>query len=212
MDTPTTHGLPAAGAARQKIHTRTISVEGYRRADGLWDIEGEILDVKAFPHVLKTHVHPAGAPLHRMCLRMTVDQTLTIRQMAAVTRNAPYSPECNHVTPVYASLVGLRIAAGFRAEVARRVGGTRGCTHLTELVASLATGAIQTTAGLLPAEDGRRPLTVGGCHAFREWGPLVREYFPQWVRKGDALYDGLADGVADAQAEPRVARQAQARQ
>lgn len=210
MDTSTTDGLPDPGAMRQKIHTRTVSVEGYRREDGLWDIEGEILDMKAFPHALKTHVHPPGAPLHRMRLRMTVDQTLTIRQMAAVTLNAPYSPECNHVAPVYASLVGLRIAAGFRSEVARRVGGTQGCTHLTELVASLATGAIQTTAGLLPVEDGRRPLTVGGCHAFREWGPLVREYFPQWYRKPEAPADVQADGAADGRAMQRDARHVQA--
>ncbi len=33
--------LPAA-SQRQKMHTRTIVIEGYRCSDGLWDIEGEI--------------------------------------------------------------------------------------------------------------------------------------------------------------------------
>ena len=32
-------------APRTHIHARTVRLDGYRRADGLWDIEGHLTDV-----------------------------------------------------------------------------------------------------------------------------------------------------------------------
>ena len=33
---------------RELVHGRTIICQGYRRADGLWDIEGHLVDTKAY--------------------------------------------------------------------------------------------------------------------------------------------------------------------
>ena len=35
-------------AERAHIHTRTVECKGYRRSDGLWDIEGRLVDVKSY--------------------------------------------------------------------------------------------------------------------------------------------------------------------
>ena len=35
-------------APREPIHTRAIDLRGYRREDGLWDIEGHLTDVKCY--------------------------------------------------------------------------------------------------------------------------------------------------------------------
>ncbi|MBO6784243.1 MAG: DUF2889 domain-containing protein, partial [Alphaproteobacteria bacterium] len=35
-------------AEREHIHTRTVECAGYRRTDGLWDIEGHLTDVKTY--------------------------------------------------------------------------------------------------------------------------------------------------------------------
>ena len=35
-------------AARDPLHTRRIEINGYRRADGLFDIEGRLTDTKPF--------------------------------------------------------------------------------------------------------------------------------------------------------------------
>ena len=40
--------LPPA-APRKNMHTRDIQCCGYERADGLWDIEGHLVDTKSFP-------------------------------------------------------------------------------------------------------------------------------------------------------------------
>jgi hypothetical protein len=175
--------FPPAEVAREKVHTRHIHIEGFRRIDGLWDIEGHITDVKDVEHRLLTHDHPPGMPIHEMCLRITVDDTLTIVEAQAVTHAAPYSPTCERITPDYQQLKGLQIKRGFRGRVAELFGGSKGCTHITELVGNIATGAIQTTAGQLSGGESRRPVSVDGCHALDASGPIVAKYYPQWHRK-----------------------------
>ena len=60
--------LPEPGAKREPLHRRTIEIVGYRRADGLYDIEGRLHDRKdvAFP-VGGRQLPPgeAGAPAAR---------------------------------------------------------------------------------------------------------------------------------------------------
>ncbi|MGH7035691.1 MAG: DUF2889 domain-containing protein, partial [Stellaceae bacterium] len=38
----------SAAAPREPIHTRQIECRGFRRADGLWDIEGHLIDTKSY--------------------------------------------------------------------------------------------------------------------------------------------------------------------
>ena len=73
-------------AAREKLHTRTVTCEGFRRADGLWDIEGHMTDVKTygFDNSWRGRVEP-GEPLHGMWLRLTIDEDFTIRAAEAFT-------------------------------------------------------------------------------------------------------------------------------
>ena len=49
-------------------------MHGYRRADGLFDIEGHLLDTKTygFDNEEKGWLEP-GVPLHGMWIRLTVD-------------------------------------------------------------------------------------------------------------------------------------------
>ena len=40
--------LPAPTSERKLLHTRTITCQGYERADGKWDIDGWINDIKTY--------------------------------------------------------------------------------------------------------------------------------------------------------------------
>ena len=60
-------------AAREKIHTRTITLEGFKRGDGLWDIEGSLTDVKTVDFANAAKHRPAGTFLHEMRARLTID-------------------------------------------------------------------------------------------------------------------------------------------
>lgn len=82
--------LPDAAIDRTLLHTRTITCEGYERADGLWDIDGWMTDVKTYdvPNLDRNGI-PAGVPVHGMGLRMTIDTDLIIRDIVAVQDFTP---------------------------------------------------------------------------------------------------------------------------
>lgn len=175
--------LPAP-AEREPLHRRTIDLRGYRRADGLFDIEARLIDTKGYAvdNRWRGRLDP-GTPIHDMWLRLTVDDGLSVVAVAAATDAAPFAV-CAAVTPAFEQLVGLTIGPGWRREVAKRLGGVHGCTHLVELLAPLATTALQTIAPLKeraasPAQQ-RPPRHLDSCHALRRDGPVVREHYPMW--------------------------------
>src|SRR5208337_2953744 len=131
-------------AARDLLHTRDIQIRGYRRADGLYDIEAQLADAKSYGFVNQDRGYvDAGEKLHGMWLRLTLNETMTIVASEAATDYAPYAV-CPSAAPAFARLTGLRIKPGFLREATHRVGGVAGCTHLRELLQQMATTAFQT--------------------------------------------------------------------
>ena len=56
------------------MHTRRVEYRGYHREDGLWDIEGDMLDTK--PHAFEIEGEGEWAPneaIHQMSIRVTLD-------------------------------------------------------------------------------------------------------------------------------------------
>ena len=71
-------------AKRELIHTRTVECNGYRRKDGLWDIEGRLVDIKTYTfHNNERGEVPPGEPVHEMWIRLTVDDDLKIHDVEA---------------------------------------------------------------------------------------------------------------------------------
>lgn len=186
--------LPQA-AARQHIHTRQITFQGYEREDGLFDIEAHMTDTKtyAFTNNWRGTIE-VGEPLHEMLVRITIDTDFVIHDVEAATENSPFSV-CPDVTPKYKNLIGLKIGPGWRKAIRQRVGGTEGCTHITELMYPLATVAIQTIRPLQnhrrrqADSDSRRsqgkPFVLNTCHAWAEDSPVVRDNAPDYYRPKD---------------------------
>lgn len=166
--------------ARQPIHTRAIEIRGYRREDGLFDIEGHLVDTKPYDFKLAAGLRPAGEPVHDMWLRITVDRTLTIVDAAAATDAMPYVGACDAITPDYRKLVGLAIRPGYPQRLKELFGGVRGCTHITELAGALATAAFQSMAGQGLQPPDRKPFQLDRCHALDATGPVVARYYPKW--------------------------------
>jgi Protein of unknown function (DUF2889) len=177
-------------APREEIHLRRVECRGYRRADGLWDIEGRITDTKTygFNNELRGRIEP-GDPVHDMWIRLTIDEELTVVSVEAKTDSAPFAL-CPDVAPNYAVLAGLRIGSGWTKAVKERLGGINGCTHLVELLGPVATTAFQTIYPLrererielgLPApRTGKRPPIIDTCHALRADGPIVKKRWPEF--------------------------------
>ena len=133
--------------AREKLHQRNITVNGFLRADGLFDIDAELTDHKtySFPSDFRGEVTPEQ-PVHHMHVRITIDNDLVIQSAEAVTLAGPYEI-CPVANDVFADLTGLQIGPGWRRRMMGAIGGRHGCTHITELMGPVATIAYQTRYG-----------------------------------------------------------------
>ena len=134
-------------AAREEVHNRRISCNGFVREDGHYDIEAEITDNKtySFPTSFRGDVSP-DMFIHRMKVRITINTDLEVLAAEAVTVAGPYAV-CPTANDVFDSLVGLTIGPGWRRRVTAAIGGRHGCTHITELMGTIGTIAFQTRYG-----------------------------------------------------------------
>ena len=175
---------------RKHIHTRKIDCRGYQRDDGLWDIEGALVDTKTYSFGNEDRAGiAAGEPIHEMRIRLTIDADMMVHGAEAATDSGPFHI-CGDITAGFDQLVGLRIAPGWRQAVLVKMAGAKGCTHLTDLlIGPLAVTAYQTmlevrrkTDPLRPA--GKKPALLDSCHAFVSGGPLANKRWPD-VSPGD---------------------------
>jgi hypothetical protein len=189
---------------RQLRHSRAIRADAYERADGLWDIEACLTDVKPRDTALASGVRPKGLPIHELWLRITIDRKLNVVDAEASSAWVPYPGLCEAANPAYRALIGLNLFHNFRRDAARLLGGTAGCTHLTELCAVLPSAAIQAFAGdvwsttsgtpgeaeqegdgagqqQIPAHSNDKPpFQLGRCHTLRFDGEAVQQFYPRW--------------------------------
>jgi hypothetical protein len=180
-------------AARRLLHRRRVAYDGYAREDGLFDIEVKLLDTRSHRMAfLLGPDRPAGAPLHHMGLRVTIDSGLNIHHVEPLVARG-YVAECADAALAYRQLKGLNIGRGFVSNIRTLFAGRGGCTHMTELLLPLATVAMQTIwaqqevgwqrGGPRPdphGTTGKRPAFADGCHAFRSDGAVMRAHWPQF--------------------------------
>lgn len=174
--------LPSPSVSRQPLHHRDITVRGYKRDDGMFDIEGHLHDTKEIDFTVASGRREAGESLHSMWLRITIDRTLTIVAAEASTDAMPYVGYCDRIAPDYKKLIGMAIRPGFSGRVMQALGGTNGCTHMTDLVGIVATTAFQTIAGQGFQTPGDKPFQLDRCHALALTAPAVARYYPQWYK------------------------------
>ncbi|MFO1352320.1 MAG: DUF2889 domain-containing protein [Gammaproteobacteria bacterium] len=178
--------MPLPDPTRRKLsHTRQVILRGYERDDGLWDIEGHLVDSKtyAFSNRDRGEVK-AGEPVHAMWLRITVDDDLKIHDAVASTDAAPFKV-CPLITTRYQRLIGLSIGPGWGLKIKQLFNGVEGCTHLTELLGPLATTAYQTLFARREERaranpDHGRPQILDTCHALASDGEVVKSLWPQF--------------------------------
>lgn len=184
--------LPAP-APREEIHYRKIDVRGYRRTDGLLDVEATIVDTKSYAFTLESggrHLQPGDA-LHSMTVRLTFDEHYVVQDAVAVTDASPHATICPGASAAVANLKGLTMAAGWNRAVRERLGGAHSCTHELELLGQMATVAFQTLAPLKPGgfsspDTGGRPNKIDSCYAYASNRPLVMKRWPKFYDGPDA--------------------------
>jgi hypothetical protein len=171
-------------AERERLHTRRYEFGGYRRSDGLWDIEGHMTDSKtyAFQNRHRGEVQ-AGEALHDMWIRLTIDEELVVHDSEAATAAGPFAV-CPAIAPNFKRMIGVRLGRGWRQTVRERLSGVEGCTHLMEMLLAMATVAYQSLYPVLAKKaqenprPGKPPL-IDSCHAFKSDGEIVKTQWPE---------------------------------
>ena len=174
-------------APRRRLHTRELRYDGFRRADGGYEIEARLVDVKDDDYELASGVRRGGDPVHDMSVRVTFTQDFVITGVEACSDWVPYPGGCDTIGPAYARLVGVSLMQGFRNALRERLGGIEGCTHITEMLGGLPTAAVQMRASEVRETDdidGVKPFQLDRCHALVTTGATVRRYYPRWYRQG----------------------------
>lgn len=165
---------------RKPIHTRRIEYTSYLRDDGLFEIEGRLVDTMSM----------AGNDMHDMTLRVTFDDSMVLRSAETTLVAGPFSA-CHGDPNLFDRVVGERISPGWKQRVSRKIGRVESCTHQVELLFSMATVAYEALSmapevnGIDPFDHlrslGSRPHFLDGCRAWQTTGELVRKVFPDFA-------------------------------
>ncbi len=177
---------------RRLLHNRNIELKGYVRDDDLFELEAILIDTKNYEfHNYERGLIKINDPIHQMKIKLLVDGDLFIIDAEAETINSPYSI-CKNANENFKKIIGLQIKSGWKREVSKLIGGTNGCTHITELLSSLATAAFQTIypykskqnktneIKTISQSSNEKPLLLNTCHAFNPNSEVVKRLWPKW--------------------------------
>ena len=176
--------LSSIGVARRPLHQRNFQLTGWKREDGLWDIEGRLTDSKNQDYHLGSGTRHPGEAVHDMWLRITIDGQFNVVAAEAHSMAVPYPGACETIAPAYGQLVGLNLLRDFRRQVQALFGSVKGCSHITELLMVVPAVAFQTFASEMTETTGydttQKPFPLDKCHALETTTETVRRYYPRW--------------------------------
>ncbi|HSW19872.1 MAG TPA: DUF2889 domain-containing protein [Ramlibacter sp.] len=174
----------ASDLTREELHFRRIDFRGFRRSDGLLEVEAQLVDRKTHdfaPFSGGRHV-AAGDAIHDHGLRVVFGEDMVIREIATDIRAYPYR-ECPAGGDTLQALVGLRIGPGWSGELRKRLPSCDTCTHLKEMMVPLASAAFQTlysvrTGHTDESDANGRPRKIDSCYAYGASRELVALKWP----------------------------------
>jgi hypothetical protein len=169
----------------KKLHTRNIEVTTY-------DYDGQRMIVEGFlrddrfqeSHVITGETFPGGI-IHHMAIRLLVNCSNLMIEEVDCEQMAVPREVCRETIDCLAPLKGLTITKGFTSKVKKLAGGSRGCTHLVELILAMAPAVFQGFG----AHQSRKPpnldsdraqmllqFLLNTCRVWREDGPMVERF------------------------------------
>ena len=165
----------------ERVHTRSIRIETFAVDDAHVIVEGVLEDTRHLSYYSITNRHRQPGPIHGMAVRLLIGgMPFRILDAEADMPEVPLE-ECGLAADSVKKLIGLPIAYGFSKEVKDRLDGIEGCNHLTSLILTMGSAAVQGMA----AHRGGRPqdpentsfmleYLKNTCCGWREDGPAFQ--------------------------------------
>lgn len=174
------------------MHLRRIEMQAFLRDDGLWDIEAHLLDEKPFMYIDPGRgEQKAGARVHDIRVRLTLDDTRVIRDVGVEMGSMPFGT-CHEVTDSLRPLIGETVGRGWR-QILKKIPRNTTCAHVHEVLVPMAT-VVHQGMSLGRSPDGKvalqpdstleqQPFFVDDCHSWRADGPVVAHFYPQFSKR-----------------------------
>ncbi len=166
------------------VHRRGMEIQTFPVEGGRLIVEGWLKDERLVPGF-----HWDGRPrdpgvVHWMCVRFLVgDWPLSILEVEGEMPGIP-NEQCPVALESLERLKGVSISTGFGIEVRKRLGGVRGCAHMTTLILSMGPAAVH--GYWAERSRSRRPPPESlddipgldqlrnSCILWRDDGPILR--------------------------------------
>jgi hypothetical protein len=169
----------------KKLHTRKIEVTTYDYDGQKIIVEGRLKDDRFQDSYLITgEKFPRGA-IHHMTIRLLVNCSNLLIEDVDVDMISVPREVCRETNDCLTQIKGLTITKGFTLKVKKIAGGNKGCTHLVELIQTMAPAVFQGYAAYqaqkpasLDSDHAKMTLQflANTCHAWREDGPFVERF------------------------------------
>ena len=166
-----------------KIQSRNIEITTYEWDDAHIVVCGELRDRRLVStHTLDNKPRPPAVVHHmRICIKVAI-RTLTVEEIEAELPQVPHE-ECAEMYKTLEGIQGMILSRGFSSKVKQKLGGTRGCIHLTTLLLAMAPAALQGYWVHNDRNPDQREVSgehleqylIDTCHVWRREGPLVKK-------------------------------------
>ncbi len=183
------------------VHSRLMEVRTYPAEEGRLVVEGRLRDER-----FVTGYHWNGEAftpgvVHNLAVRFLVAEVPPVILDAEAEMLDVPNQHCPETLNSIEAMKGLSIVSGYGEEVRRRMGGVKGCAHLTQLVMVMGTAALH--GAWIAGSRKPRPVPatpeafaglsqlVNSCRLWREDGPILAELREEMRR--------IAKGVPEAE-------------
>ena len=166
------------------IHERRLDFRTYPLEDDRLIVEGWLKDEQLVPGYHWDGTSRPKGIVHWMCVRMLISGwPPTILDVEAEMPRIPHE-QCPTTLDSVKRMIGISIAHGYSEEIHKRLGGVKGCTHLTHLI--LAMGTVALHGYWTNKSRERRPIPrsldefpeisalVNSCALWSEGGPIMQ--------------------------------------
>lgn len=170
----------------EKVHTRSIRIHTYSVDADRVIVEGILEDTRPLPIYTIARQRREPGEVHGMKVRLLLGGMPTeILDAEAEMPTVPMEA-CRQAIDSVKGLIGMPIVYGFTKAVKDRISGTEGCNHLTSLVLTMGSAAVQGMA----AHRGRTPAPAEAREAMLEY---VKDSCCVWRGDGDHYRKTLAE-------------------
>jgi hypothetical protein len=171
---------------KERIHSRTITVNSYEIDDSSLLVEGDLVDERffsSFYYSRNEFLDPGIVHDIRVDMKVSLPG-LEITEARAQMRKIPIG-ECLGVESSAEKIVGLTIKPGFTRDLKERLGGTAGCLHMTTLIYQMGAAAVQ---GMWASLTRKRE---GGSTQLLDYDPGILKNSCWLWRENGPFYEGV---------------------